>query len=55
MGKNAEWPEANLSRERQRLLFMEAVCGSPDAVGAAALGETENESARAQVPLVQHN
>jgi hypothetical protein len=31
MGKNAEWPEANLSRERQRLLFMEAVCGSAEA------------------------
>jgi hypothetical protein len=31
MGKNVDWPEANLSRERQRLLFMEAVCGSPEA------------------------
>jgi hypothetical protein len=31
MGKNIEWSEANLSRERQRLLFMEAVCGSPEA------------------------
>jgi hypothetical protein len=31
MEKNVEWPEANLSRERQRLLFMEAVCGSPEA------------------------
>jgi hypothetical protein len=31
MGKNVEWPEANLSRERQRLSFMEAVCGSPEA------------------------
>jgi hypothetical protein len=45
----------NLSRERQRLLFMEAVCGSLDAALAAALGETENASGRAQVPLVQHN
>jgi hypothetical protein len=31
MEKNIEWPEANLSRERQRLLFMEAVCGSAEA------------------------
>jgi hypothetical protein len=31
MGKSVEWPEANLSRARQRLLFMEAVCGSPEA------------------------
>jgi hypothetical protein len=31
MEKNVEWPEANLSRERQRLLFMEAVCGSAEA------------------------
>jgi hypothetical protein len=55
MAKNTEWPEANLSRERQRLLFMEAVCGSPDAAVASALGETENESGRAQVPFVQHD
>jgi hypothetical protein len=31
MGNIAEGPEANLSRERLRLLFMEAVCGSPEA------------------------
>jgi hypothetical protein len=31
MRNNVERPEANLSRERQRLLFMEAVCGSPEA------------------------
>jgi len=30
MGKSVEWPEANLTRARQRLLFMEAVCGSPE-------------------------
>jgi hypothetical protein len=31
MGKSVERPEANLGRERQRLLFLEAVCGSPEA------------------------
>jgi len=31
MGNKTEWPEANLSRERQRLLYMEAVCGSREA------------------------
>jgi hypothetical protein len=31
MGNIVEGPEANLGRERRRLLFMEAVCGSPEA------------------------
>jgi hypothetical protein len=30
MGNIVEGPEANLGRERRRLLFMEAVCGSPE-------------------------